>query len=220
MWFSRHVYDRAMLLRWQDRCENFSMPPNAVAYEENPTAAAALWQAQSASGNYGAVMKQGGGIAFVLMRPKAQWEVSVHQGANLYQLGSVFLHARRAKNGPQRLVCVYPNDFISYRVNAAATPGMYTASSPDFSVQVHDPSTYFHTGQRLTQKDYNVAGLLGYPFGSVRIFAGQADPNDESHFTIDIQTPAGTGTIDGYLRADDSVTLTLRSAATTTPAPR
>jgi hypothetical protein len=44
-----------------------------------------------------------------------------------------------------------------------------------------------------------------------RIFAGQADPNDASHFTIEYEWPSGVrGTIDGWLRDDDHVDLQIR----------
>ena len=34
----------------------------------------------------------------------------------------------------------------------------------------------------------------------LRLFAGQADPADESHFTIDYEVDGDRGTIDGWLR--------------------
>jgi len=42
-------------------------------------------------------------------------------------------------------------------------------------------------------------------FGDLTFFAGQPDPADGSHFTIDYQTPAGRGKIDGWLQPDDTI---------------
>ena len=50
-------------------------------------------------------------------------------------------------------------------------------------------------------------------FGDLTFFAGQPDPADASHFTLDHQTPAGRGTIDGRLQPDD----TIQFVATTGP---
>ena len=44
-----------------------------------------------------------------------------------------------------------------------------------------------------------------------RFFVGQSDSKDASHFTIEYQWPNGvSGMIDGYLRDDDSVDLSVR----------
>jgi hypothetical protein len=51
------------------------------------------------------------------------------------------------------------------------------------------------------------------PDEHLKLLTGQADPTDESHFTIDYETPRGRGTIDGWLMPDDTVKLELREAA-------
>ena len=60
--------------------------------------------------------------------------------------------------------------------------------------------------------------LANLPLGQLRLYAGQIDPNDESHFTIDCETPAGRGTIDGWLLADDTVKVEVRNGPATAPA--
>ena len=44
----------------------------------------------------------------------------------------------------------------------------------------------------------------------VRLYAGEPDPADASHFTISYEAGGVPGTIDGWLRADDTVTLQVR----------
>jgi len=46
-----------------------------------------------------------------------------------------------------------------------------------------------------------------------RIYAGQVDPADPSHFTIAYEREAARGTIDGYLREDDRVEFVPRTGA-------
>jgi hypothetical protein len=45
------------------------------------------------------------------------------------------------------------------------------------------------------------------PLPRVRYYAGQADPLDESHFTIVYEADNAPGTIDGWLDDSDAVTL-------------
>ena len=109
MWAGRRAYERATLLYWQRRCADFSMPPGTVAYDENPATTPALWANVSAGYNYFQFIDRSTGKPIlVLMRPRGQWERSIRQcTGGLNQLGSVFLHARRAgADQPRRLVCV------------------------------------------------------------------------------------------------------------------
>jgi hypothetical protein len=214
-WLARTSRERATLLYWQRQCESFSLPAGSVAYDENPATVAGLWASVGSSGNFTQIIDGRTRVPLVvLMRPRGQWETSIRQrSGGLNQFGAVFLHARRAPGASaERIVCVHPYAPLTYRGSLPAAMGPTT---PDFSVEVLSPATLFSDGGRLSQRDVNVAGLFAQPFGTVRILAGQIDPADESHFTIDFQTPSGSGTIDGRLRADDSVTLTLRQPTTT-----
>jgi hypothetical protein len=47
-------------------------------------------------------------------------------------------------------------------------------------------------------------------FSDVHLHAGQVDPADPAHFTIAFEYANGSGTIDGWLRDDDSVLMELR----------
>jgi hypothetical protein len=54
---------------------------------------------------------------------------------------------------------------------------------------------------------------------ALRVFPGQPDPLDESHFTIPYDAGGVTGTIDGWLQADDSVRLVVRDGPAAPPTP-
>jgi hypothetical protein len=67
-------------------------------------------------------------------------------------------------------------------------------------------------------------GLFGVPFyfdasTAMRLFAGQRDPSDPTHFTIAYQADGGSGTIDGWLRDDGTVILDRRRSVTPPPPP-
>jgi hypothetical protein len=48
----------------------------------------------------------------------------------------------------------------------------------------------------------------------LRLYAGQADPRDDSHFTIPFETPSGNQVIDGWLKPDDTISLQVRKTPT------
>ena len=60
----------------------------------------------------------------------------------------------------------------------------------------------------------SVPGLTRGP-SALKLFSGQPDPADESHFTIDAKLGAAARVIDGWLMSDDHVKLQLRAASGT-----
>ena len=50
---------------------------------------------------------------------------------------------------------------------------------------------------------------------ALRWYAGQCDPSDDSHFTINFQLDGKPGVLDGWLRNDDTIRLQLRASAPT-----
>src|SRR5207237_5055150 len=59
-------------------------------------------------------------------------------------------------------------------------------------------------------------GMAGTPF-PLRIYAGQPDPADESHFTIAYEINDQKDILDGYLQNDGSIDFSYRGGATTRP---
>jgi len=201
---------------WERRCLGFSISPDTVAYEEDPARAAALWKAMGTTGDFTTLTDgQTKQLLSVSLRPRAQWEASLNPSSALYQHGSLFLGARRARGGAERLICVHADAFMSYR---RGQPRLYGADAPDLTAQVIRPATPWRDGQALADLRLNVGGFLAHPFGTLRFYAGQPDPNDDSHFTIDYQSPAGRGTIDGWLQRDDTIKMQMRGNPTTAPA--
>jgi hypothetical protein len=111
----------------------------------------------------------------------------------------VFVHERRASGGEKRLVAV-GFDPVAFAVGSEAPFKVgswgYTnrISALEFSGATGDASLRFAVA----------------PDEPLKLYAGQPDPADESHFTIDYETPTGRGTIDGWLMPDDTVKLQIR----------
>jgi hypothetical protein len=136
----------------------------------------------------------------------------------------VFMHElRHPQTGQRRLVCVTHLGFCSWwdaaqsnylsgenfvveRIRPAGLRG-----SPEFLGE----GIYVETQRRAAKPntaDTQFPDPQNPPDVIQRIYAGQLDPDDPSHFTISYDTPAGPRTLDGRLAADgESVSLELRS---------
>ncbi|HEV2294202.1 MAG TPA: hypothetical protein VGR35_10115 [Tepidisphaeraceae bacterium] len=124
---------------------------------------------------------------------------------------AVYLHGRRAAGGaPQRLVFVTPysmprvqlpsdrtnpRHFLTFYVGVVQLPGFW-GSAADL--------------REVGSKTFRFERLNDAPFGKLQYYAGQSDPADRSHFTIEYAINGERGTIDGWLRMDDTVDLVVR----------
>jgi hypothetical protein len=104
--------------------------------------------------------------------------------------GAVFLHRRTRPDAVARLVTVLAHRGLERRTQLS-----------------------FHT---MPMRRFWDSGMPAATFGGSqafavdRLFAGQPDPNDASHFTIAYECDGQKGTIDGWLMNDDSVKLEVR----------
>lgn len=108
---------------------------------------------------------------------------------------ALFLHARRRPDGQQRVVWVT----IGY---ASTANGIRLQLESDVLI----PGTTLNPGRRVSATS---GPLLADSNGNApRIYAGQPDPADESHFTMQFEFPDGrSGTIYGRLTHRDTVDL-------------
>jgi hypothetical protein len=118
---------------------------------------------------------------------------------SLRHLGAdeVFVHGRRAAaNTSERLVAIGfdPMAFMA-------------GNDKPFRAEVVAQPTALRELDRTCSLDAFGFHFDCPPSQRLRLLAGQADPSDESHFTIPYETPAGAGTIEGWLRPDDTVRL-------------
>ena len=125
--------------------------------------------------------------------------------------GTAFLHERRTSFGARRLVAV------------EVVPDPSTLGAPwawheflGVSASVIRAGTLTSRPTELSNSRSTV-DLGGFSFSDpsksgtyLRIYAGQIDPEDASHFTIAYWLQGNTGTIDGWLLDDDTVKLERR----------
>ncbi len=185
-------WQRAKLLYWQRQCLNYSQPADEVVYDQDPTRDSA-WA------------KQPGYRATPLT---SAWYPSPHVAAAKYAdclnplmavvdrsaqfqaYPVVFMHERRALSGNPYLVVVvgrpdhelngklYPLDFTALPIR----PGTWTDTPSNESFEpVYDDMTPIR--QPLP----------------VRMFAGQVDAVDASHFTFIYEVAGTRHVIDGYV---------------------
>jgi hypothetical protein len=116
---------------------------------------------------------------------------------------TLFLHARRA-NGARRVVVVTVlGRTIDPRVFHSPGASLCNASVYSMASIRADPTL-------KSSRHFALYPLPLTPLGKLKLYAGQADPADESHFTIDFETQGVRGTIDGWLLPDDTVILQIR----------
>jgi hypothetical protein len=198
---------RAQLLYWQHRCMTYTAGPDAVVYDDLREAKSPV--PQSVSG--------------VVPQPWARF-YALHSPPGFRSKATLFLHRRVRPDGAERLVAVdlflVPSSPQSIAAAAVRVfePGSLTrvprtSSSPN-------PSANFSLigGAHTVTSDVFYTPTVqpkATPPMSLRFFAGQPDPADPSHFTIDYEDPAGRHTLDGWLQNDDTVLLQPRRPPTT-----
>lgn len=115
---------------------------------------------------------------------------------------AAFIHGRDGGAG-QRLVIVAMD--ITARNHRQSLD-----DKPLLVAQVIRPGGAFTSPQLLTTTPCQLAEIVFSPLGTLRLYAGQPDANDASHFTIDFRNEFGRRTIDGWLQPDDTVKLSVR----------
>jgi hypothetical protein len=198
---------------------NYAMPTDAVAYEEGPTAAAQLLKNSEYSlyplrrtpdpETTGTPVQAAAlipscwrSLVASATLPLTQFVPDVAPRGPAYAV--IFLHERISPGGHHRLVCVtyapntdmfQPSFIQAYNYDAwVASPAKWTG-----------PITVMPTSTDVEVKsDYARRPPL------VRVYIGQSDPNDPSHFTIRYQMWGQDDVLDGRLQDDDQVTLTPR----------
>ncbi|HEY8665555.1 MAG TPA: hypothetical protein VIL86_02770 [Tepidisphaeraceae bacterium] len=182
----RRQYDRYIVRRqareYLRQCLRYSAPPDQVIYEEDPLEMAKLLGAGSL------YRRDSFGRQAVILQP-ALWPGGYQHSST----GIAFLHQRRSSAGQVRLVEV------------------------DFDGRDDRNGMFFLPGAFSTDKSHPLAPVtiwdgkkIDFPAPPLRLFAGQSDPVDLSHFTIGYQSSGTTGIIDGWLGDDDTIKLQVR----------
>jgi len=126
-------------------------------------------------------------------------------GTGLLNNATLFVHERRSRSGNRRLVAV---DLVGVKNHIGEL---------FVQTRIFQPPVGLGPAQ-LRVNDARVLNLTKEA-GTLRILQGVADPEDESHFTIEYEIAGRHGIIDGWLANDDHVALEPREHPVTAPAP-
>jgi hypothetical protein len=203
------LWRQAQILSTQRRCMSFTLPADFVAYEEDPLAAAALLAREPQSYAPYRLARQRGSVA----TQPAPTRAAMYQDTTLLAQhfpgapglgGQILLHELQTPSGKRRLVMVrYHPEKDTF------TPAMVVGYNVD--VTIVTPATAFSLPVARRQDD-PIDVTSGFPPHppNVRIFAGQPDPGDPSHFTIRYQMWGQEDIVDGRLDDHERITLTQR----------
>jgi hypothetical protein len=174
----------------QIRCSRYSLPPETVVYDDDPVEAVRL----ESLPNYMGTPQAAHGGPFIDMSPPPAGRVS----PSLFPVGAydgrevatVFLHTRRTAVGDnERIVIVFVRPMAvldGYELWLCASSFVPRSVLPCNEMDGCGGNYAFHV-----------------PHGRrVRIFAGQADPRDPTHFAFDYEFGGVRDTIDGWLTDD------------------
>jgi hypothetical protein len=189
--FGRALLDNVDYWRLQRACLRYTAPSDRVVFTT-----------RSAEAN--ALARQGGGFhGFYL---PGRFDIAGYEPPELRHLfgfsGMVilgdpgrnvaFLHERTSPNGHRRLIILCADGTAAGR-----TMGLWSTVLEPVSV----------LSSRRHQYSAVFAELFHDVTGDFRVFAGQPDPNDLSHFTIGYELAGTPGIIDGWLEDSGDVRL-------------
>jgi len=193
--YRKPVESRLGLMYWQGKCLTYARPPGSVVFEAYLDTAK-LVPALAIDPDIRVRRDPVTGALDGQWRDPAclrQFEILLPPGVlPSGGSGTAFLHQRTSKSGNVRLVHI-SMDWVG-PIDPAST----------FNWAVIKPATLFAAAQCMKSQDCNV--FVG-PCGADGLGFGQADPIDESHFTIVFGGAHGkrTGVIDCWLQDDDTL---------------
>ena len=188
------IVNYVLLLRHQRACMAYIAPPTQVILETDPIEAKKLLAADS-----GYDTNSQATLAYLI---PPQW-LAYHTpiGGSFQTSGTVFLHERTSRTNVRCLVAVDVN-LIPLAPRQVASLG----------ARIIRPGSVLRgprTGQSVTRGD---GAQISFDRDAQRltIFAGQPDPNDSSHFTIDYELDGAHITLDGWLEDEQTVKIEIR----------
>lgn len=188
LWLTPRAVHRLRVTYWQKQCMTYTAPADQVVHETDPIEVARLLAPPTPY--LGSIAT---GQAFLI--PAAYRNLVMSQS-----VGTAFLHERTSPQGERRLVAI---DLFTTGIVPNNVMG-FNATSFDPSRAVRGPRALL----TLTRGDG--VTVTAQPGDSFRVFAGQPDQNDPSHFTIDYEHNGTRHTLDGWLKEDGLVMIEKR----------
>jgi hypothetical protein len=209
------LWRRVQFLHVQPQCMNYAAPPDVVVYETDPVEGQKLLDG-------GREYRSHPRTGHVSLGVRC-WSLYPYLSEGGWTEPLIFLHRRTDPYGAEKLVSIQMRDdwgCVSF-FPSTFTPGTLTATPGVSHASPADPVMLC-----LGDDPAAAAGLAdGVPRRApdrLRVFAGQADPHDPSHFTIGYELNGVPGTVDGWLRQHHSIELRPRAGyyVAGTPWPR
>lgn len=193
----RERWERAKRARLLSTVLNDSASPETAAFEEDNTKALALFNLpdhalfkQPLTDAYGARRRL---LALAKLDPRLD-AIDGHPMTRQHSI--LFAHQRRTPAGQPRLVVV--EGIVNWETFSPGITHLLPLATT-FVIDAPGPTPLKPTSE--SEGPMIESPLAKDPPWGVRVFAGQLDPADASHFWINYETSDGTkGIIDGWLR--------------------
>lgn len=185
--------ERARVVSLYRQCAAYTAPATLAVWEEDPQRAKQLRDHET-------VGAHSGDAAYFVPPPWRQLNAAI--GQQIQTWGTLFLHERSTPSsggtaGRRLLVGV---DIAGWsRGGPVVLFARIRTIAPAVPMRLPVQENVDHPSVHLAPRE-----------GTLRLFAGQPDPADPSHFTIDYAIGDQKGVIDGWLKADGTVLLEKR----------
>ena len=204
-WWGPPAWYRLQLAYAERQCSTHVAAPDTIVFTEDPgdvkrlAATPAGYQPGPADGDSLCLVPQAWSKFYGLLSPPG-----------FQSRGTVFLHERRTPGGRRLLVAIdYLGDDFLHADN-------YWVDVSEFQVRAFEPGGPFSLpvevqSEQVTQELYAPDDRRG----TLRLYAGQPDPGDPTHFTIRWELagrPSAGGVLDGWVR-EDGIDLERREAS-------
>jgi hypothetical protein len=202
-----------MIVYYQSQCLAYTARADQVVGESDPDESNRL-AAQSGYSSNGKRMVDGRAVMLGAVYTPPPWKEfrdlvpgtspPIYRNAG----GVAFLHEMRSKSGNVRLVCFSAMPAMPNLISNDSISGAWAGQGYD--IEIFDPGTFWRHPKNLSKPPPSLFNRSRNIISATRVFAGQLDPADPSHFTVRYErsNAAGTarrGTINGYLHDDDIV---------------
>lgn len=203
-----HIWGENILeMYWRVRINSYTISPERVVAEENPRRARELRHPPDEpedDRDYYPTRDWNGALFYPdVVHPPIPYALYVYFFHQPFRRGLAFLHLRRSSNGNSRLVIV----------GAGREVVDFAHGGRDGDMLISAWTLFPGESRRVVGTEFRLSETLG----EKRIFGGQCDEDDPSHFTIKYDINDKPGTIDGWLQPDDTVKLQIRDGPATKP---